>query len=70
MPCTAGHQRQALLYRYAPGHSAWDQDGYRLDACREFTLTERRKRGMQPPNIGDRPRTVPHDDTTPGPPHC
>ena len=48
-------------------HSAWDQDGYRLSDYREFTLTERRKRIMQPPSIGDRPRTVPEDDTTPGP---
>ena len=59
MPWTAGHQRRALLYKYTPGHSAWDQDGYRLSDYREFTFTERRKRIMQPPSIGDRPRTVP-----------
>lgn len=50
MPWAAGHQRRALLYKYSPGHSAWDQDGYRLSDYREFTLTEHRKRIMQPPS--------------------
>ena len=52
MPWTAEHERRALLYKYSPGHSAWDRDGYDLADYRSFHLTERRRRIMQPPHVG------------------
>ena len=52
MPWTADHERRCLLYKYSPGHSAWDRDGYDLADYRSFHLTERRRRIMQPPHVG------------------
>lgn len=52
MPWTADHERRALLYKYSPGHSAWDRDGYDLADYRSFHLTRRRRRIMQPPHVG------------------
>ena len=49
MPWTADHERRCLLYKYSPGHSAWDRDGYDLADYRSFHLAERRRRIMQPP---------------------
>lgn len=48
----ADHERRCLLFKYSPGHSAWDRDGY--DLADAFQLTERRRRIMQPAHVGGR----------------
>ena len=53
-PWTASHQRRSLLYKYSPGHSAWNINYYDLESYGE--LTERQRRMLQPPSIGRRPR--------------
>ena len=54
MPWTADHERRCLLYKYSPGHSAWDRDGYDVADYRSFHLTERRRHIMQPPTLRSR----------------
>ena len=56
MPWTAVYERRALLYKYSPGHSAWNQNYYELDDYPG--ATERQKRIMAPPAVGDRPDSV------------
>lgn len=56
MPWQADHQRRALLYKYSPGHSAWNSNYY--DISKYGGLTERQKRMLLPPSIGRRPRVV------------
>ena len=49
MPWTTDHERRCLLYKYSPGHSAWDRDGYDVADYRDFYLTERRRRIIMQP---------------------
>ena len=53
-PWVATHQRRSLLYKYSPGHSAWNINYYDIESYGE--LTERQRRMLQPPSIGKRPR--------------
>ena len=56
MPWNADHQRRALLYKYSPGHSAWNGNYYNISEYGE--LTEQQQRMLLPPSIGGRPRVV------------
>ena len=56
-PWTARHERRALLYKYSPGHSAWM--GAYYDVGDYPGLTERQRRILAPPSVGDRPPSVP-----------
>jgi ectoine hydroxylase-related dioxygenase (phytanoyl-CoA dioxygenase family) len=56
-PWRAGHERRALLYKYSPGHSAWMGEYY--DAGDYPGLSERQRRILAPPSVGDRPPSVP-----------
>ena len=56
MQWRAKHERRSLLYKYSPGHSAWSDDYYDLDAFDD--LTEQQKRMLMPPSIGSRPDVV------------
>lgn len=53
-PWTAEYPRRTLLYKYAPGHSAWSgQHQTTLAALRERTdLTPRQRLLLQPPSVG------------------
>jgi hypothetical protein len=56
-PWMARHERRALLYKYSPGHSAWMGEYYDV---RDYPgLTERQRRILTPPSVGDRPPSVP-----------
>jgi ectoine hydroxylase-related dioxygenase (phytanoyl-CoA dioxygenase family) len=56
MPWKGKHERRALLYKYAPGHSAWSGNFYDLD---EFdSLTDQQRRVLSPPSIGGREHTL------------
>jgi hypothetical protein len=59
IPWTADHERLALLYKYAPGHSAWMSDYY--DAGSYEDLTEQQKRILAPPSVGGRPDSIDED---------
>ncbi len=52
-PWTADHERRALLFKYSPGHSAWNGSYPQADAYGE--LSERQRRMLLPPSIGRRP---------------
>ena len=52
----AEHERRCLLYKYSPGHSAWNADYPDISWYGE--LTERQKRMLLRPSIGQRPRVV------------
>ena len=52
----AEHERRSLLYKYSPGHSAWNEDYPDISWYGE--LTERQKRMLLRPSIGKRPRVV------------
>ena len=56
MQWRAKHERRSLLYKYSPGHSAWSDNYYDLDAF--DGLTEQQKRMLMPPSIGSRPDVV------------
>ena len=56
MPWRAAHERRSLLYKYSPGHSAWNINYYDISQYGE--LTEQQKRMLLPPSIGNRPRVV------------
>ncbi len=56
MPWQADHQRRALLFKYSPGHSAWNGNYY--DISKYGELTDRQRRMLMPPSIGRRPRVV------------
>ena len=48
----ADHERQALLYKFSPGHSAWAQN---YPKASDYTdLTERQRRILEPPSVGSR----------------
>ena len=53
-PWTAAHERRALLFKYAPGNSAW-LARYPVPADYPFPLTDRQKRILAPPSVGNRP---------------
>ena len=53
-PWTANHERRSLLYKYSPGHSAWNINYPNEESYGQ--LTERQKRMLLPPSIGNRPR--------------
>ncbi len=55
-PWTADHERRTLLYKYSPGHSAWMDEYY--DADDYPGLTERQRRILAPPSVGERPPSV------------
>ena len=55
MPWTAEHERRSFLYKYSPGHSAWQINYYDLDAYEG--LTDQQKRLMMPP-VGSRPDVI------------
>lgn len=54
IPWSASHQRRALLYKYSPGHSAWNNDYPRAEDYGE--ISEQQRRLLMPPSIGKRPR--------------
>jgi hypothetical protein len=56
VPWTADHERLVLLYKYSPGHSAWMSRYY--DLTQYTDLTERQKRILAPPSVGERPDSV------------
>ncbi|MED5414735.1 MAG: phytanoyl-CoA dioxygenase family protein [Candidatus Latescibacterota bacterium] len=53
IPWNADHERRALLYKYSPGHSAWNGNYYDIEQYGD--LTERQRRMLLPPSIGRRP---------------
>jgi hypothetical protein len=53
-PWTASHERRSLLYKYSPGHSAWNINY--PDLSQYGDLTERQRRMLLPPSIGSRPQ--------------
>jgi hypothetical protein len=56
VPWKADHERRALLYKFSPGHSAWQDSYYSED---EFgDLTDQQKRILAPPSVGSRPDSV------------
>lgn len=61
-PWRAGHQRLALFYKYAPGHSAWgtEYQSTMASLAGSGVLTERQSRLMQPPAV------YPHTPVNPG----
>ena len=54
IPWSAAHQRRALLYKYSPGHSAWNSDYPRAEDYGD--TSEQQRRMLLPPSIGKRPR--------------
>jgi hypothetical protein len=53
---TADHERRALLYKYSPGHSSWNQNYYR---AKDYpNATEQQLRIMAAPSVGSRPDSV------------
>jgi len=55
-PWIADHERRSILYKYSPGHSAWNQNYYDLE---EFEgLTDQQKRILAPPSVGRRPDSL------------
>ena len=54
IPWSASHQRRSLLYKYSPGHSAWNSNYPRAEDYGE--ISERQRRMLTPPSIGKRPR--------------
>jgi hypothetical protein len=52
-PWNADHERRSLLFKYSPGHSAWNGNYPDIDQYGE--LTERQRRMLLPPSIGRRP---------------
>jgi hypothetical protein len=55
-PWTADHDRRALVNKYSPGHSAWMDEYY--DLADYSGLTERQRRILAPPSVGERPSSV------------
>ena len=53
IPWNAAHERRALLFKYSPGHSAWN--GNYPDVSNYGEVTERQRRMLLPPSIGRRP---------------
>lgn len=56
MPWTANHERRALLFKYAPGHSAWSGDFYDVDAY--GTVSDQQRRILERPFIGGRKNSL------------
>ena len=54
IPWRADHERRSLLYKYSPGHSAWNGDYPNAEDYGE--ITERQRRMLLPPSIGKRPK--------------
>lgn len=54
IPWSAAHQRRSLLFKYSPGHSAWNSDYPKAEDYGE--ISERQRRMLLPPSIGRRPR--------------
>lgn len=51
VPWRGPHERTALLYKYSPGCSAWS-DWQHLRPVLDRRLTERQRRLLQPPSVG------------------
>jgi hypothetical protein len=56
MSWRAQHERRALLYKYSPGHSAWSQKYYDMEAYPD--LTDQQRRILAPPSVGSRTNVV------------
>ena len=56
MTWRAQHERRALLYKYSPGHSAWSQKYYDMEAYPD--LTDQQRRILAPPSVGSRTNVV------------
>jgi len=54
IPWSAAHQRRSILFKYSPGHSAWNSDYPKAEDYGE--ISERQRRLLLPPSIGRRPR--------------
>jgi hypothetical protein len=54
IPWSATHQRRSLLFKYSPGHSAWNSDYPKAEDYGD--ISERQRRLLLPPSIGRRPR--------------
>lgn len=56
VPWMADHARLAVLYKYSPGNSAWMSNYY--DPNSYQGLTERQRRILAPPSVGERPDSI------------
>ena len=56
MEWTAAHERRTLLYKRSPGYLSWASIYYDVDDY--LGATERQKRMLAPPSVGNRPDTV------------
>lgn len=51
LPWSGPGEREALLYKYSPGSSAWS-DWQQLLPALDLALTDRQRRLLQPPSVG------------------
>ena len=56
MPWNGEQERRGLLYKFSPGHSAWQQNFYNADDYPN--LTDQQRRILEPPSVGGRKEVV------------
>ena len=56
MPWNGDQERRGLLYKFSPGHSAWQQSFYNVDDYPN--LTDQQQRILEPPSVGGRKDVV------------